>query len=118
MSNFEAINIFWNEQIDDKSNIMDIKYEDLVSDKNKNQEKIYKFLKISSKYDDEKRSEFFSPTASIRQIRQGIHKKSIDKKEFLHQKSEFLDALFMQRQYWASKDIMPENDNFFGYKLK
>ena len=118
MSNFEAINIFWNKYIDDKSNILDIKYEDLVSDKNKNQEKIYKFLKISSKYDDEKRSEFFSPTASIRQIRQGIHKKSIDKKEFLHQKSEFLDALFMQRQYWASKDIMPENDNFFGYKLK
>ena len=46
MSNFEAINIFWNEQIDDKLHIMDIKYEDLVSDKNKNQEKIYKFLEI------------------------------------------------------------------------
>ena len=44
MSNFEAINIFWNENIEDKSNILDIKYEDLVSNKNKNQEKIYKFL--------------------------------------------------------------------------
>ena len=118
MSNFEAINIFWNEHIDDKSNIMDIKYEDLVSDKNKNQEKMYKFLKISSKYDEEKRSQFFSPTASIRQIRQGIHKKSIDKKEFNHHKSEFLDALLMQRQYWASKNIIPKNDNFFGYELK
>ena len=65
-----------------------------------------------------KRSQFFSPTASIRQIRQGIHKKSIDKKEFLHHKNEFLDALLMQRQYWLSKDIIQENDVFFGYELK
>ena len=118
LSNFEAINIFWNKIIDDKSNILDIKYENLVSDKNKNQETIYKFLNITSKYDEERRSEFFSPTASIRQIRQEIHKKSIDKMEFLHHKDEFLDALLMQRQYWATKDIIPENDDFFGYKLK
>ena len=56
---------------------------------------------------EEKRSQFFSPTASIRQIKQGIHKKSIDKKEFLHHKNEFLDALLMQRQYWSLKDIIP-----------
>ena len=118
LANFEAINIFWNKNINDKSNILDIKYEDLVSNKKKNQEKIYSFCKISSKYDEEKRSQFFSPTASIRQIKQGIHKKSIDKKEFLHHKDEFLDALLMQRQYWSSKDIIPKNDDFFGYKLK
>tara|TARA_X000000950_G_scaffold219741_1_gene264605 strand:- start:159 stop:1787 length:1629 start_codon:yes stop_codon:yes gene_type:complete len=118
LANFEAINIFWNKNINDKSNILDIKYEDLVSNKKKNQEKIYSFCKISSKYDEEKRSQFFSPTASIRQIKQGIHKKSIDKKEFLHHKNEFLDALLMQRQYWSLKDIIPKNDDFFGYKLK
>ena len=118
LANFEAINIFWNKNIDDKSNILDIRYEDLVSDKKKNQEKIYSFCNISSEYDEEKRSQFFSPTASIRQIKQGIHKKSIDKKEFLHHKDEFLDALLMQRQYWSSKDIIPKNDYFFGYKLK
>ena len=118
LSNFEAINIFWDKYINDQSNILDIKYEDLVSDKNKNQETIYKFLNISSKYDEEKRSQFFSPTASIRQIKQGIHKKSIDKKEFLHHKNEFLDALRMQRQYWATKDIIAEDDSFFGYGLK
>ena len=118
LANFEAINIFWNKNIDDKSNILDIRYEDLVSDKKKNQEKIYSFCNISSEYDEEKRSQFFSPTASIRQIKQGIHKKSIDKKEFLHHKDEFLDALLMQRQYWFSKDIIPKNDDFFGYKLK
>ena len=118
LANFEAINIFWNKNINDKSNILDIKYEDLVSDKKKNQEKIYSFCNISSEYDEEKRSQFFSPTASIRQIKQGIHKKSIDKKEFLHHKDEFLDALLMQRQYWFSKDIIPKNDDFFGYKLK
>ena len=118
LANFEAINIFWNKNINDKSNILDIKYEELVSDKKKNQEKIYSFCNISSEYDEEKRSQFFSPTASIRQIKQGIHKKSIDKKEFLHHKDEFLDALVMQRQYWFSKDIIPKNDDFFGYKLK
>ena len=118
LANFEAINIFWNKNINDKSNILDIRYEDLVSDKKKNQEKIYSFCNISSEYDEEKRSQFFSPTASIRQIKQGIHKKSIDKKEFLHHKDEFLDALLMQRQYWFSKDIIPKNDDFFGYKLK
>ena len=118
LANFEAINIFWNKNINDKSNILDIKYEDLVSDKKKNQEKIYSFCNISSEYDEEKRSQFFSPTASIRQIKQGIHKKSIDKKEFLHHKDEFLDALLMQRQYWSSKDIIPKTDDFFGYKLK
>ena len=118
LANFEAINIFWNKSINDKSNILDIRYEDLVSDKKKNQEKIYSFCNISSEYDEEKRSQFFSPTASIRQIKQGIHKKSIDKKEFLHHKNEFLDALLMQRQYWSSKDIIPKNDDFFGYKLK
>ena len=118
LSNFEAVNIFWNKNINDKSNILDIRYEDLVSDKKKNQEKIYSFCNISSEYSEEKRSQFFSPTASIRQIKQGIHKKSIDKKEFLHHKDEFLDALLMQRQYWSSKDIVPKNDDFFGYKLK
>ena len=118
LANFEAINIFWNKSINDKSNILDIRYEDLVSDKKKNQEKIYSFCNISSEYNEEKRSQFFSPTASIRQIKQGIHKKSIDKKEFLHHKNEFLDALLMQRQYWSSKDIIPKNDDFFGYKLK
>ena len=118
LSNFEAVNIFWNKNINDKSNILDIRYEDLVSDKKKNQEKIYSFCNISSEYSEEKRSQFFSPTASIRQIKQGIHKKSIDKKEFLHHKNEFLDALLMQRQYWSSKDIIPKNDDFFGYKLK
>ncbi len=118
LSNFEAINIFWNKHINDKSNILDIKYEDLVSKTNENQDKIYKFLNISSKYDEEKRSQFFSSTASIRQITQGVHKKSIDKKEFLHHKNEFLDALLMQRQYWLSKDIIPEDDSFFGYELK
>ena len=118
LSNFEAINIFWNKHIDDKSNILDINYEDLVSDKRNIQERIYKFLNISSQYDEKKRSQFFSPTASIRQIRQGIHKKSLHKKEFLHHKNEFLDALQMQRQYWASKDITPEGDDFFRYRLK
>ena len=46
MANFEAINIFWNNQIRTKINILDIKYEDLVKKKDKlYQKKIYNFLK-------------------------------------------------------------------------
>ena len=40
----------------------------------------------------------------------------IDKKEFLPEKW-ILDA-FLCNVNIGSKDIMPENDNFFGYKLK
>ena len=46
MSNFEAINIFWNENINDKSNIMDIKYEDLVKNIHQEIDKIIAVLLI------------------------------------------------------------------------
>ena len=47
-----------------------------------------------------------------------VHQRSIDKKEFSHHKAEFLDAVLMQREYWAKKDIKLKNNDFFGYSLK
>ena len=44
MANFEAINIYWNKVIKIKSNILDIKYEELVDDPGYYQKKIYDFL--------------------------------------------------------------------------
>ncbi len=118
LANFEAINLFWDEHMEEKKNVLDVKYEELVSNYLYYQEKIYKFLGIKAKYDENKRDEFFSQTASTRQVKEGVHKRSIDKKEFSHHKAEFLDAVLMQREYWAKKDIKLKNNDFFGYSLK
>ncbi len=116
MANFEAINLFWNENIQDRNNILDLKYEDIVENFDAEQSKIYDFLGLKTDYDDSKRSNFFSSTASIRQVNKGVHKESIDKKEFFGKKSEFIDAYYMQQQFWNSKNIKT-GDDFFGYKL-
>ena len=118
LANFEAINLFWNEQIEEKGNILDIKYEDLVSNYSFNQEKIYKFLGVKMEYDEKKRSDFFSSTASTRQVREVVHQRSIEKKEFSRHKAEFLDALLMQREYWSKKGITLKKNDFFGYSLE
>ncbi len=117
LSNFEAINLFWAKNMNNKTNILEIKYEELVSNHGEVQRDIYSFLGIDSKYDEKLRSEFFSPTASIRQVREKIHKKSVEKMEFLEHKDEFLNAFFMQREYWATKSIDRNNDDFFGYSV-
>ena len=118
LANFEAINLFWDENMEEKENIFDVKYEELVSNYIYYQEKIYKFLGLKAVYDENKRNDFFSPTASTRQVKEGVHKRSVDKKEFSHHKSEFLDAIQMQREYWAKKDIKSKKNDFFGYSLK
>ena len=117
MSNFEAINIFWTDQMKKDEGILDIKYEDLVNNKDHHQKEIYKFLNLESVYDEEKRKAFFSQTASIRQIGGEVHNKSVEKKEFLDHKNEFYDALIMQRKYWEKRGFEYKSNDFFGYKL-
>lgn len=120
LANFEAINIFWNRVFRDSqlsSSIMDVHYEDLVADQMTKQEEIYNFLELKSDYNDTKRGEFFSTTASMRQVQEGIHQKSINKKEFEIHKNEFTDALLAQRTYWKSKDLWSKDEKFFGYDL-
>ena len=117
MSNFEAINIFWNDQMKTNASILDIKYEDLVKNTDLYQKEIYQFLGIESDFNEEKRKAFFSQTASIRQIGADVHTKSIEKKEFLDHKNEFYDALIMQRKYWEKRGFEYKSDAFFGYKL-
>ena len=118
MANFEAINNFWSEVLKDKSNLMDIKYENLVDDPSSYQKKIYSFLGIESAFDEDKRRSFFSQTASIRQIGSPVHSKSVQKQEFLENKQEFYEALQMQRTYWQKKGCNISNSvDFFGYKL-
>ena len=95
-----------------------MRYEDLVSNFVLNQKIIYDFLEIEARYDEKMRNEFFSPTASTRQVKEVVHQKSIKKDEFSHHKAEFIDAFLMQREYWSTKNISPKDDSFFGYSLK
>ena len=117
MSNFEAVNLYWNKNIQAEKNILDIRYEDLINDTDFYQQKIYDFLEIKSEFDEEKRRGFFAQTASIRQIGSPVHKKSIEKKDFLDKKNEFYEALKMQRKYWEKNGISFKSSDFFGYNI-
>ena len=114
-ANYEHIMKHWRNE--DNSDILDIKYEDLVKNTDSYQKEIYQFLGIKSDFNEEKRKAFFSQTASIRQIGADVHTKSVEKKEFLDHKNEFYDALIMQRKYWEKRGFEYKSDTFFGYKL-
>ena len=119
LSNFEAINIFWSQNIKRKENIFDLKYEELVRMPEVLQKKLYDFLGLKNdEYDASKRDNFFSNTASMGQIKGKIHQKSVHKDIFKSKKQEFYDAFFSQRHYWQKKEIIDKNTNdFFGYSL-
>ena len=118
MANFEAINLYWNSVIHNKEEcILDMHYEEVVKDETKAQKKIYEFLGIKASYKKEKREQFFSATASMRQVQGGIHQKSVKKQEFADKKDEFYQSFEMQRKYWKIKGIVPENSSFFGYEV-
>ena len=118
MSNFEAVNLYWNKNIQAEKNLLDIKYEELINNTDFYQQKIYDFLDIKSEYNEEKRRGFFAQTASIRQIGSPVHKKSIEKKDFSDKKDEFYEALKMQRKYWEKSGINYKSSDFFDYKIE
>lgn len=116
LANFEAIIVFWMKNIQNKSHFMTIKYEEVVSDQKQSQKKLYDFLDIQiGDFDENRRKDFFSPTASIRQVTSNIHQNSLKKGEFMEYKKEFYDSLEMQKKFWISKGILTKNDDFFGY---
>ena len=116
LANFEAIIVFWMKNIQNKSHFMTIKYEEVVSDQKQSQKKLYDFLDIQiGDFDENRRKDFFSPTASIRQVTSNIHQNSLKKGEFMEYKNEFYDSLEMQKKFWISKGILTKNDDFFGY---
>ena len=116
LANFEAIIVFWMKNIQNKSHFMTIKYEEVVFDQKQSQKKLYDFLDIQiGDFDENRRKDFFSPTASIRQVTSNIHQNSLKKGEFMEYKKEFYDSLEMQKKFWISKEILTKNDDFFGY---
>ncbi len=119
LSNFEAINTFWDNNLQNKENIFDIKYEDLVINPDNYQKQLYSFLDLRvDDYEPSLRASFFSNTASMNQVKGEIHQNSIKKEVFSSKKNEFYDAFFAQRQYWINKGILDRKAIFFGYQLE
>jgi len=117
MSNYEAINSYWDSVLRGDENILTIKYEELVRDQKNNQKKLYDFLQIKSSYNEEKRDSFFSKTASTQQVKEKIHTKSVKKLEFEDKKDEFWSAVYQQRKYWTKQGLpIIENGPLFGYE--
>ena len=117
MANFEASLLYYRQKSDlAMDNILEIRYEDLVSDIDHKRQEVYNFCQISSSYDEVKREGFFAKTASMNQVQKKIHQKSLKKNNFISFKDEFVGALQSQRNYWRTKSIdIPEK--FFGYSL-
>ena len=116
-ANFEAINKYWDQYLEQK-NILNIHYESLVKNEISEQVKIYDFLGLASPYESKKRKEYFAKTASIQQVQENVHTRSIKKSDFDDNKKEFYSALKQQRKFWVKNGFpIDENSNFFGYEI-
>tara|TARA_Y100000996_G_scaffold398575_1_gene366746 strand:- start:501 stop:2087 length:1587 start_codon:yes stop_codon:yes gene_type:complete len=101
-ANYEYTMKLWqNEKNDD---ILDISYEELVSDTKNSINKIWGFCELEGNYDENKRKKHFAQTASKFQVTQNIYSSSLKKHEFEGQKEEFFENLELQRQYWSNSN--------------
>ena len=80
-----------------------INYEDLVNNEHKISQEIIDFSGIDGQYDEEKRKDHFSNTASISQVTSGVHKKSLKNQQFSSFKEKFEEDLKNQSQYWINQ---------------
>ena len=99
-ANYEHLMKKWKSE--NNHNILDINYEELVSETKNTVGKIWEFCNLPDKYDDSKRKEYFAQTASKQQVRQDIYTSSIKKEEFLGFKEDFYKNLQEQREYWLN----------------
>ena len=87
------------------TNFRTFHYEELVANPRDTSNTIFDFCKIIGGFDLKKRTNFLSRTASQNQIRQEIHKSSIEKKEFDHHKKEFESSMNQQLDFWQKKGL-------------
>ena len=99
-ANYEHLIKKWKETKD--HNILDVRYEDLVSDTNNTANKIWKFCNLPGYYDESKRNNYFAQTASKYQVREKIYSSSIKKQDFIEFREDFLQNLDNQRKFWSN----------------
>ena len=97
-ANHEEIMRFWKE--DCGIEYLTIEYEKLVTETKELSQKIYDFCDISHDYNPEKRKNFFARTASKNQVTKDVHSTSIGKRSFDEKKTEFIEYLENQRNFW------------------
>ena len=101
MANTDALKKFWLSQKFNNNNYMVINYEELVSDPDRNSKKLFNFIGVDSKYDEEKRQKFFSRTASKAQVQKKIYSSSVSRSEkYGPLMTKFEESYDNQKKYW------------------
>ena len=99
-ANYEHIIRHWKSEVD--TDILSVKYEDLVSKTSATVSKIWSFCNLKGEYNETTRKKHFAQTASKFQVTQDIYSSSLKKEEFETQKEEFFKNLELQREYWLN----------------
>ena len=84
--------------------ILNVRYEDLVSNSNDIIQKLWDFCKLSGQYSEEKRRCHFAQTASKQQVTKEIYGTSVNKREFEDFREDFFKDLDTQMEYWSIID--------------
>ena len=98
-ANYEYVMKLW--QNEKNNDILDVSYEELVSDTQNSINKIWAFCELEGNYDENKRKKHFAQTASKFQVTKDIYASSLKKEEFEDHKQEFIKNLDLQRKYWS-----------------
>ena len=99
-ANYEYVVNFWRKNTDHET-FIDISYEEMTSDINLIAKKIWDYCGLEGTYDENKRVNFFSLTASKQQVTKEIYHTSKQKSDFGDYKSKFFNDLSQQREYWS-----------------
>lgn len=99
-ANYEHIMRCWRES-EDQSSFFDIEYEKLVSNTMDVAKKIWDYCNLDGEYEENKRTNFFSLTASKQQVGKDIYQTSIKKNDFETYKPKFYEDLEQQRKFWS-----------------
>lgn len=99
-ANYEHLMKKWKGEGD--QNILDVNYQDLVTNTEDTVKRIWSFCNLSGQYDQLKRKEYFAQTASKHQVRQDIYSSSLKKDEFIGFCESFKQNLEEQRSYWKT----------------
>ncbi len=98
-ANYEYIMSYWRKSSEQVS-FVDVDYKELVSKTKLITKKIWDYCGLDGEYNEERRLDFFSPTASKQQVTKDIFQTSLEKGDFSEFKSQFLEDLNQQRKYW------------------
>lgn len=97
-ANYENIMRVWKSS--DKLDIIDVDYQDLVTNTKDTISKIWDFCGFEGLYNESQRKKHFAQTASKHQVTKDIYSTSVKKEEFLGYKDQFSRDLESQRLFW------------------